>query len=234
VYAGLEDDLDDATTSYFERPHRLIVFGSYTLPWKTTQISAFYEGMSGTPFTYTAASGDLNGDGFNGNDPLYIPVDATDPTEICIGTVAAGACVPNVADAQAFENFISQQDCLDDQRGQIMERHSCRSPWQNRLDVALRQHLPTIRGQRLTVQLDIVNFLNLLNKDWGQIELPTANQVFPQQAVLRQVGRTAGPLNQSYPAFTFETNPKEQGPYRKDQQNQNNFYRMQVTLKYTF
>jgi hypothetical protein len=115
-----------------------------------------------------------------------------------------------------------------------MERNSCRSPWQNRLDVAVRQHIPTIRGQRLTVQLDIVNFLNLLNNDWGQLELPTMNQAFPQQAVLRQQGRSPGPLNQSMPNFTFESLAKERGPFFKDQNNQNNFYRMQLTLKYSF
>jgi outer membrane receptor protein involved in Fe transport len=234
VYAGLEDDLDDATTSYFERPHRIILYGSYTLPWKSTQISAFYEGMSGTPFTYTAVSGDLNGDGNNANDPLYIPRNARDSTEIRIGSGTGAAFVTNATEAQAFESFIESQDCLDEQRGRIMERNSCRSPWQNRLDVALRQHLPTLRGQRITVQLDIVNFLNLLNSDWGQIELPTMNQAFPQQGVLRQQGRTAGALNQSMSNFTFEPLAKQRGPYFKDQQNQNNFYRMQVTLKYNF
>jgi outer membrane receptor protein involved in Fe transport len=234
VYAGLESDIDDATTSYFERPHRLIIYGSYTAPWKSTQISAFYEGTSGTPFTYTAVNGDLNGDGNNANDPLYIPRNARDSLEIRIGTGSGTGFRVDTAEAAAFERFIASHDCLDDQRGRIMERNSCRSPWQNRLDVAIRQHIPTLRGQRLTVQLDIVNFLNLLNKDWGQIELPTVSQNFPQQAVLRQQGRTAGPLNQSYSNFTFEALAKQNGPFFKDQNNQNNFYRMQLTLKYSF
>ncbi|HJR65647.1 MAG TPA: carboxypeptidase regulatory-like domain-containing protein [Gemmatimonadaceae bacterium] len=233
VYAGLEDDLDDATTSYFERPHRIIAYGSYSLPWKTTQISAFYEGMSGTPFTYTVV-GDLNGDGNNGNDPMYIPRDATDVTEMRIGTVVGGVFAPNPAEAQLVEDFIASHDCLDDQRGQIMERNSCRSPWQNRLDVALRQDIPTIRGQRLSLRLDIVNFLNFLNKDWGQIRLPSVNQNFPQQPILRQNSRTVGSLNQQYVNYTFENVPKTSGAFRKDQQNQANFYRMQLTLKYSF
>ena len=233
VFAGLENDVDEITTSYFERPHRVILYGSYSLPWKSTQISAFYEGMSGTPFTYIAV-GDLNGDGNNANDPIYIPRDARDSAEIRIGLGSGTAWAYNAAQADTLERFLASQDCLDDQRGKIMERNSCRSPWQNRLDVALRQHLPTIRGQRLTVQLDIVNFLNLLNKDWGQISLPSANQNFPQQSILRQQGRTAGPMSQSKANYTFEPVPKASGPFRKDQQNQANFYRMQLTLKYTF
>lgn len=233
VYAGLESDLETATTSYFERPHRVIIYGNYTAPWRSTEISAFYEGMSGTPFTYTAV-GDLNGDGNNSNDPIYIPRNATDLNEIRVGTVAGGVFTPNPAEAQAFESFLAGQDCLADQRGQIMERNSCRSPWQNRLDVAIRQRIPTVRGQRLTLQLDIVNFLNLLNDEWGQIELPTMSDAFPQQPVLRQQSRTPGPLSQSQPNFTFETDAKNRGPFFARDNVESNFYRMQLTLKYSF
>jgi hypothetical protein len=165
---------------------------------------------------------------------MYIPRDATDVTEMRIGTVVGGVFAPNPAEAQLVEDFIASHDCLDDQRGQIMERNSCRSPWQNRLDVALRQDIPTIRGQRLSLRLDIVNFLNFLNKDWGQIRLPSVNQNFPQQPILRQNSRTVGSLNQQYVNYTFENVPKASGAFRKDQQNQANFYRMQLTLRYTF
>ena len=234
VYAGLESDLGTTTTSYFERPHRIILYGSYIAPWKSTQISAFYEGMAGTPFTYTAV-GDLNGDGNNTNDPIYIPRNATDTLDIRIGAIPSGGSFAlNATEAQAFERFLASHDCLADQRGRIMERNSCRSPWQNRLDVAIRQHIPTLRGQRLTVQLDIVNFLNLLNDKWGQIELPTMADVFPQQPILRQAGRTSGPLNQSYSNFTFESDAKNRGPFFARDNVEANFYRMQITLKYSF
>ncbi|HVE77967.1 MAG TPA: carboxypeptidase regulatory-like domain-containing protein [Gemmatimonadaceae bacterium] len=241
-FAGLENDWT-ATTSYFERPHRLIGYGTYTLPWQSTDISFYYEGMSGTPLTYTA-NGDLNGDGTSGNDPIYIPRNATDASEVRIGTGSGTAFALDATRAQAFEDFIRSQDCLSDQRGRIMERNSCTSPWQNRMDVSVRQSLPW-RGQALTVQLDIVNFLNLLNNDWGQIELPSFNANFPQQNVLQPVGITPGPIGENNAAgvpgakFNYLFDPTNatgagNGAFYARQDDIRNFYQMQLTFRYSF
>jgi hypothetical protein len=77
--------------------------------------------------------------------------------------------VQNAAAAEAFDRFISSQKCLNEQRGQIMERNSCRAPFQHRMDLSVRQSIPRIRGQQLALQLDFFNFLNFLNSDWGQV-----------------------------------------------------------------
>jgi hypothetical protein len=232
-FAGLESDFA-ATTSYFERPHRVLLFGTYTAPWRTTDLSVYYEGMSGTPFTYVA-NGDLNGDLGTNNDPLYIPRDATDPTEFRIGRGSGAAFVLHPEDAQAFEDFIASHDCLDDQRGKIMERNSCRSPWQNRMDVSLRQTVP-YANQRLAVQLDVINFLNLLNDEWGQTELPTQSANFPQQQIVTVRGRTPGPLSSptSLTNFEFLSSVRDAGAFTKSQTSTSNFYQMQLTLRYSF
>ena len=204
--AGLHTDLTP-TISYFQRPHRALVFGTLTAPWRRfgqTDVTFYYEGMSGTPFTYTA-NGDLNGDLFNGNDPIYVPRSATDLNEIRIGTGIGTAFVPNTEAAQAFERFIESQPCLDRQRGSIMARNSCRSPWQNRMDLSLRQSLPRIGGQNFTVQLDIFNFLNFLNREWGIIELPVLSANFPSQQVLTARGVTSNDLRTQQ--VNFEFNP---------------------------
>ena len=73
------------TASVFSRPHRVALFGTVIAPWKSTELSVYYNGTSGTPITYVAGNGDLNGDGYNGNDPIYIPRNATDPNEIQFG-----------------------------------------------------------------------------------------------------------------------------------------------------
>jgi outer membrane receptor protein involved in Fe transport len=232
-YAGLESDLP-LTESVFSRPHRLSLHGTLTAPWKTTELSVYYNGNSGTPMTYVA-NGDLNGDGYNGNDPLYIPRDATDPSEIIFVDQGTGADLITAADqAQAFERFISDNECLNEQRGKIMERNSCRTPWSQKIDVSLRQSLPEIRGQRITLQLDIFNFANLLNNDWGQVELPVLSPTFPDQRVLQLRSRTPGSLNQSQSRFTFNSTVLEQGAFAKQQTLASNFYQMQLTLKYSF
>ncbi|HTI04124.1 MAG TPA: carboxypeptidase regulatory-like domain-containing protein [Gemmatimonadales bacterium] len=233
--SNAHDDLV-ATTSNFSRPSRLQAYGTYTLPW-LTDITVYYEGTSGVPFVYVT-NGDLNGDLVNGNDPIYIPRNAKDVSEVQIGTSAGGVFTPNPAMAQAFENFISSQPCLDRQRGRIMERNSCRSPWQNRLDVSVRQAIPAIRGQQLSLQLDIFNFLNLINHDWGQIKLPTLSATNNNQSALIQQGRSPGSLQTSMPIFTldsrlFDATTLKAKPFESRALLSSN-YQVQLTLRYAF
>ncbi|HJQ65782.1 MAG TPA: hypothetical protein VJ816_05375, partial [Gemmatimonadales bacterium] len=232
------DDLT-TTTSNFERPHRFVAYGTYTLPWGITDVTLYYEGVSGLPFVYVA-NDDLNGDGSNGNDPIYVPRDATDPTEIQIGTGVDGAFVQNQAAAQAFNRFIDAQPCLNAQRGRIMERNSCRSPFQHRLDLSIRQSIPQFRGHRLAVQFDIFNVLNMVgqwfNEDWGEIKLPTLSPTFNNQAALDATGRNSGPLSQSIPTYTFDNRLYDAttGAPKPFEGRTASVYQIQLTLKYTF
>jgi hypothetical protein len=210
------------------------------MPWRLTDLTVYYEGISGLPFVYVT-SGDLNGDLVNGNDPIYVPRDATNTNEVRIGTGADGAFVQNVVAAQAFERFIESQKCLDEQRGRIMERNSCRSPFQHRLDLSLRQAIPQLRGHQLALQLDIFNFLNLLNKDWGEVRLPTLSPTFNNQSALIQTARGAGPLSQSMPTFTFDnrlyetdTTKTTYGDPLPFQGRTASVYQIQLSLRYSF
>ncbi len=231
------DDLI-ATNSVFSRPQRIVAYGTYSMPWKM-DLTLYYEGTSGVPIVYVT-NGDINGDLVNGNDPIYVPRNAKDPNEILIGTynAATGVFTQNASAAQAFENFISSQPCLNRQRGRIMERDSCRSPFQNRLDVSVRQSIPTVGGQRLALQVDIFNFLNLIDSKWGQIKLPTLSPVFNNQSALSQTARSAGPLSQSQPVFTFDNRlydatTLKAKPFAARATFTSN-YQVQLTMRYAF
>jgi Carboxypeptidase regulatory-like domain/TonB dependent receptor len=229
-----------ATTSNFSRPHRVLAYGTYTLPWRLTDVTLYYEGTSGVPFVYVAGGslslGDLNGDLVNGNDPIYVPRDATDPSEIRIGTGVGAAFSQNVAAAQAFNKFIENQPCLDRQRGRIMERNSCRTPFQHRLDLSIRQSIPQLHGQQLALQLDFFNLLNFLNKDWGQNKLPTLSATNNNQSALVVTGRNPGPLSQSIPTFTFDTRLYDAttGNAKPFANRTGSVYQIQLSLRYTF
>jgi len=249
-YSGLESS-DDLTTSSFERRHRIMAFGSYTLPWwkqiAPTDVSFYFERTSGPPVTYVSSL-DLNGDGFAGNDPIYVPKNATDPNEIKIGSynAATNTFTQDASAAQAFDSFISGQPCLNAQRGKIMTRNSCFNPWQNRLDMSVRQGLPAVRGQRASVQLDVINAANAVGKvlqqidgkqrDWGQFNNATLS-AFSQQTVLSgntasgSSARTVGPITQSMPVYTFNSTVRTRGPF--DFAN-NLGYLMQLSLRYEF
>lgn len=234
TFAGLESE-PELGTSAFERRHNVKAFATYTAPWKSypTDISVNYQGTSGIAITYTA-NGDLNGDGVVSNDPIYVPRNAADVREARIGTGTGNAFVLDPTAAVRFDNFISDQKCLDRQRGQIMERNSCRGPWQNLYNASVRQSLPEIAGQRLTVQLDIFNFANLLNSDWGRIYSPTLSSGFPQQQALISRGRQPGALNQSLTNFEFSPVLVREGKSRVSDNSVASLYQMQLTLRYAF
>jgi outer membrane receptor protein involved in Fe transport len=246
-YSGRED-ADELTTSAYEVRHRVTLYGTVTSPWKRlpTDLSFEYQGNAGSPITYTA-NGDLNGDGFNANDPIYVPRNATDPSEIRIvrlrnpsGSFNAttNPYELNAEAAQQFENFISSNECLNAQRGRIMERNTCRNPWQNLLNVSLRQTLPEVRGNRVSAQLDIFNFLNFLNNDWG-VNRGTIISNNPQQQALAVRNRLPGPISdESLVSYEYDTRLNDANNAPQAFQNLinsiNNVYRMQLTLRYTF
>jgi len=235
--------------------HRFSLYGTITAPWKRfpTDMGFEFQRFSGSPITYTV-NGDLNGDGFNGNDPMYIPRDATDPTEIRIvrledpsrpfnatgtATNPQNRYVLNTETAQQFENFISGQECLNTHRGEIMERNTCRNPWQSLFNINIRQSLPSYQGQRVAVQLDVFNFPNLLNSEWG-VNRGTIISSFAQQPALIARNRLPGPLeNESLVSYEFDprlTNAETQQPqaYQDLINSINNVYRMQLTFRYSF
>ena len=165
-------------------------------------------GESGRPFTFiaygTLGRGDLNADGSNANDPIYVPRNALDPLEVQFSGFSDSLGADNSAAAQAdreraqrnaFEDFIERTSCLRHQRGQILERNSCREPWSNTTIASVRQAIP-VAGRAVEVQLDVFNVLNLLSGDWGRLR-----EAAP--ALLEHVGQTAEPVQTSRPIFRF-------------------------------
>jgi outer membrane receptor for ferrienterochelin and colicin len=238
-FSGLENDPNDAEISNFQRPHRIIAYGTYTFPWisNQTDVSFFFEGMSGSSFLYTT-NNDINGDGVGGNDPIYVPKDATNPNEIRVGTGSNATFKLDPAIAATLNKFIDMQPCLSSQRGHIMKRNSCQGPFQKRMDASIRQTLPSFGGQNFTLQLDVFNFLNLLNKKWGQIQFPVLG-TFNNLAVLQTAGKQPGPLNTSLwnynvPVSVINNVNNFNSPWSLNPNSAANNYQMQLSLRYAF
>ena len=145
-------------TSAFDVPHKITLSGTANLPFGL-QASAVYTARAGTPYAYVGAT-DLNGDGNANNDLIYVPLSQADIR--IVGPSASAAAAWDRLNA-----FITSEKCLNEQRGRIMERTSCRNPWQKFLDLRLAKVIPTLSGQNLQVTADVFNFLNLLDRDWG-------------------------------------------------------------------
>lgn len=154
---GVDPNNPGSGTSDFEIRHRIVANASYRLSygqgWNTT-LTAFYVSRSGRPFNWIY-SGDPNNDNRFGNDLIFVPGTASDAI-FDQGTFAQ------------WDAFVSSDDGLAANRGRIVERNSSREPWVNQLDLRLSQVVPSVSGHKLELTLDVVNFLNLLNSDWGQ------------------------------------------------------------------
>ncbi len=196
VLSGRDDDFTPGISAN-DIPHRVVLYGAYAMPWTRwrSELSFYYVGESGRPFTYVAwgtrLRGDLNADGTNANDPIYVPRSAFDTSEIRLD--ASGDSL--LLQQAALEAFIQGSPCLRSQRGRIVARNSCREPWSNTTVAALRQTIP-LGGRRVEAQVEIYNVLNLLRDRWGQ-------RLEAAPGLLEHVGQTADPLQASRSIFHF-------------------------------
>ena len=162
-------------TSVYDRPHKISVSGTVNVPFDA-RFSLIYTGISGTPFTYVVAN-DVNGDGVGGNDPVYVPRDASD-IEMKNGP----------ADFQKLDAFINGEPCLRENRGRLLPRDVCRNPWQNQLSARLSKVFPTFGGQSVEVEMDMLNVLNFINSSWG---LTRVTGAFEETNLIRLAGYDA-------------------------------------------
>jgi hypothetical protein len=223
-YSGRQD-AQDLASSKFDVPHRVLAGGSYSFPSKTG-VSFTFVGESGVPFEYVY-NGDINGDGSTANDLVYVPTDAHVASEILFQQ--NGNLTPAMQ-ADSLEAFISSHECLNSQRGKIMTRNSCRTPWTKFMNVSVRQPLPTLRGQNMILQLDVFNFLNLLNKNWGAQDLGSSNSPFllSRRSTVAQAGQPLKWASGAQSVFIFS--PFQQFNTRNASSN----YALQLQLKYAF
>ena len=201
--------------SQFAAGSRITGFLSYRKEYArnfATSISLFYNGQSGLPFSYVYND---NGGGLTNDDPnldearnlIYVPASAG---EIIFGQmvddgmggmmVAEASAADAAAQWAALDAFISGDDYLSERRGQYAERNGGRMPFENIIDLRAAQEFFIMSGGRkhtLEVAIDIFNFTNFLNKDWGRRYQISDNQNFQ---LINFVGMLPGT---NTPTFSF-------------------------------
>lgn len=160
--------------SNYDIRHRMIGSISYGVKYGKnksfgTTLGLVYVGKSGTPFTYLY-NGDLNQDGNNGNDLLYVP---RNQSEIRLAIIPASGTTPAISVADqwsALDAFINNDPYLSTIRGQYAERNGARMPWEHQFDASILQDLGIVGKNRNSIQLSltITNIGNLINDSWGR------------------------------------------------------------------
>ncbi|MEO7660131.1 MAG: TonB-dependent receptor, partial [Pyrinomonadaceae bacterium] len=161
--------------------HRIFVAGTYRkeyFKFGATTVSAFWETRTGGNTSYTL-SGDLNGDGGTSNDLVYVPRDASEMNFANITTSTGAIRFTPAQQAAAWEAYISQDPYLSKRRGQYAERGAAFLPFTTNIDFNIAQDVFAKFGgmqHKFQFRMDILNFGNLLNKNWGVGERFVSNQ----------------------------------------------------------
>jgi outer membrane receptor protein involved in Fe transport len=208
--------------------HRLFVSATYAkeyFSFGNTSVSVFWDGHTNGSASYVFA-GDLNRDGANGNDLVYIHRDVS---EMNFQTFTAGGRTFTAADqAQAWNAYIEQDDYLSGRRGQYAERGAVFLPMVWRADLSVTQGLfRDIGGSRngFEIRLDIENFSNLLNSDWGVGQRVIRNQILTNPGVdaAGQPTYRLAVVDNQLLTRSFETTA-----------SQSDVYRFMISLRYSF
>jgi hypothetical protein len=215
---------DELSYSKYGDTHRIIgvaskkwEYGSGS--WATT-ISTFFEYAKGGRFNYTYG-GDINGDGSNLNDLLYIPTESEINQMQFTGD----------GQAAAFNAYIAQDDYLSERRGQYAERYGALAPWRSRWDFKLLQdyNFKVSESSTHTIQfsLDMLNVGNFISSEWGLTQQP--NNVQPIGVQLIAPPGDGG--DDTVPVYTFDPDLTDTFGYDSSLASR---WQMQFGLRYIF
>lgn len=222
----------DLSYSDFDLKHRITGYVSYSKEYfkhlKTT-VSLVYNGQSGMPFSYIYY-GDINGDGERTNDLIYVPANASE-INLVDYTDGDGNLVTAAQQWADLEEYINDDDYLKDRKGEYAERNAARAPFENIFDLKFAQDIFTDIGgrqQKITITLDIFNFTNLLNKDWGRkYYVPYGTNTILDFEGFESDGTT--------PQFTFEKPEDKMDIYAPDDSGiRSSRWQMRFGIRYTF
>lgn len=120
--------------------------------------SIFYNGQSGFPYSL-AFNGDANTDGVTNNDLMYIP---SSSDQIVVYSSTSG----QTATWDQLNTFLNST-VAKDYHGKIIPRMAAHAQWINQLDFRYAITIPTFRETKAEVTIDVFNFLNFFNNNWG-------------------------------------------------------------------
>jgi hypothetical protein len=222
TFTAIQGDPRDLSGSWgpsdLDFRHKVVVAAA-SPEWGGFRVAARYVGQNGRPFS-AVVNGDINGDESNAND-LALVFDPADP-----------ATAPDVA--AAMQRVLDNPDnvaaeYLRENLGRIATRNGAFAPWNNRIDVRLSKRIGTFRGQAAELTVDVFNFANLLDGDWGgQYLLPQGisnqNPVVQRIPLLNVVG-----FDRATQRYVYSVN-ESFGVL----QNQGDPYQIQLGMRYEF
>lgn len=156
----------------FDLRNRIVGSATYKFNYfkdkMTSSLGIFLEGAQQGRGSYNyAGTGNVNQDGVTGNDLIFIPKDQSQ-----INLVASPTATIQ-QQWEALNNYIQSSQYLNSRRGQFAERNGVLLPWYFQADLKFAQDLSILFGKgknTLEITADILNFTNLIDKNWGVLK----------------------------------------------------------------
>jgi hypothetical protein len=175
VYNPIRYNINDPelTWSNYDMRHRIGIAACWQFELiknAPTSITGVFGARSGLPYSTTYNYFDANGDAATGNDLVYVPANQSEVI-FMDGSGSSAKVAPDQDGLWAsFNSFIDGDPALASARGTIIKRNASRLPWFSEMDVRIAQDIPNpwLTGHALQLTVDIINFFNLLNSDWGK------------------------------------------------------------------
>lgn len=150
----------------------------------STMITLFYNGQSGSPFSYVYSNSMINDDGaipaFN-SDLIYIPTRDELSVMTFVPFINGNITYSPQQQKDFLNSYIESDKYLQKHRGEFAERNGARLPFTHTIDLRLQQSF-TIQLNKgpITISLiyDVFNFTNMLNKNWGRTYFLSATDNF--------------------------------------------------------
>ncbi|MFI3259464.1 MAG: TonB-dependent receptor [Rikenellaceae bacterium] len=156
---------DELGISAYDTPHRVSVALNYVTPTYgngrfNTIIGLTYSGASGYRYSYLYSdSVDINGDGYYGNNLLYIPTN--DEIELMSWD--------STDSKTSFYEWVNSDKYASKHRGEFAERNGALSPFEHHINMHIAQNFiyNKQRKSKIELSLDIMNIGNMINREWG-------------------------------------------------------------------
>jgi hypothetical protein len=231
----------DIGYSAYDLGHRIIANISYKIEYAnlaSTTIGLFYNGQSGSRFSYGYDNGSSAyagpfGDNVDGYDLslLYVPKDQSDI--VLVDYTDGDGNVVSAADQWTLlDDFISNDKYLNDHRGEIVERHAQRMPFEHIFDLKVTQefkfNVTPDRVNRIQISFDVFNLGNMLNKDWGRMHYGLGD--YNTYRLLKFAGYQDG----TTPTYTYSNTQTDETWGIDDSGLQSSRWQAQIGVRYIF
>lgn len=233
--------------SDFAQLHRINAYVSKKFEYLdrklATTVTLFYNGQSGTPYSYVYSRSlvyDATGGNNETTDLIYVPRNLQEWSKYAIDYLANGNTVTVAQQWEALDKYISDDKYLSKRRGQFAERNGAVLPFSHIVDLKIQQDF-NVRTKSdkhtLSVIFDIFNFTNFLNREWGRVY---ATPGVDSYSLISMDGYTPGIVNGETiykPRFSYRNNGNTKANDILDNRGSNYLsarWRGQFTLRYTF